>query len=102
MAKTRFTSSETVHSVTRVIMGHPSAIDANSSINLRIDANAHQFTGDAVAVLDKTRIEAMLLDRCLFRLGPVSFEAFTQALENPPAPGPKLKALLRRNPAWQE
>ena len=24
------------------------------------------------------------------------------ALDNPPAPGPKLKALLRRTPAWQK
>ena len=29
-------------------------------------------------------------------------DAFMQALDNPPAPGPKLKALLRRTQAWQK
>jgi len=38
----------------------------------------------------------------LFILDPERYDAFRQALDNPPAPGPKLKALLRRTPAWQK
>jgi uncharacterized protein (DUF1778 family) len=30
------------------------------------------------------------------------YDAFIQALDNPPAPGPKLRSLLRRVPAWQK
>jgi uncharacterized protein (DUF1778 family) len=29
-------------------------------------------------------------------------EAFVSALDNPPAPGPKLRSLLRRVPVWQK
>ena len=29
------------------------------------------------------------------------YDAFVAALDNPPPPGPKLRALLRRTPAWQ-
>lgn len=42
-----------------------------------------------------------LLDQCLFTLEPERYDAFVQALDNPPAPGPKLKALLKRTPAWE-
>jgi uncharacterized protein (DUF1778 family) len=38
----------------------------------------------------------MLLDRRLFVLDPDEHRAFMHALDNPPAPGPKLRALLRR------
>ena len=31
-----------------------------------------------------------------------SSDAFLQALDNPPAPGSKLRKLLRRKPAWEE
>ncbi|MGH7061276.1 MAG: DUF1778 domain-containing protein, partial [Stellaceae bacterium] len=33
---------------------------------------------------------------------PKRYDAFVQALDNPPAPGAKLRALLRRTPAWQK
>jgi len=36
----------------------------------------------------------------LFTLDSERYHAFVHALENPPAPGPKLKALLQRVPAW--
>jgi uncharacterized protein (DUF1778 family) len=85
--------------------------EAKGSINLRIEARTRQLIDEAAAVLGKTRTEFMidsaraqaidvLLDQRLFVLDPERYDAFVQALDNPPAPGPKLRALLRRVPAW--
>ncbi len=87
--------------------------ETKASINLRIEANTRQLIDDAAAVLGKTRTEFMvetarreaidvLLDQRLFVLDPERYEAFMHALDNPPAPGPKLRSLLRRVPAWQK
>lgn len=87
------------------------ASDPKGSINLRIEAQTRRLIDDAAAVLGKTRTEFMidsaralaidvLLDQRLFVLDPARYDAFVQALDNPPAPGPKLRALLRRTPAW--
>jgi uncharacterized protein (DUF1778 family) len=89
------------------------AADTKGSINLRIEAQTRQLIDDAAAVLGKTRTEFMiesarrqaidvLLDQRLFTLGPAAYDAFMQALDNPPAPGRKLRSLLRRTPAWQK
>ena len=85
--------------------------DAKGSINLRIEAQTRQLIDDAAAVLGKTRTEFMiesarsqaidvLLDQRLFMLDAERYDAFMHALDNPPAPGPKLRALLRRKPLW--
>ena len=82
-----------------------------SVINLRVDVGVRQLIDDAAAVLGKTRTEFMiesaarhatdvLLDQQLFVLDPERHAAFVKALDNPPAPGPKLKALMRKKPAW--
>jgi uncharacterized protein (DUF1778 family) len=82
------------------------------SINLRIETQTRQLIDDAAAVLGKTRTEFMvesarrqavdvLLDQRLFTLASDRYDAFMAALDNPPAPGPKLTALLRRVPAWR-
>jgi uncharacterized protein (DUF1778 family) len=87
--------------------------DAKGSINLRIEANTRQLIDDAAAVLGKTRTEFMietarrqaidvLLDQRLFALDTKRYDAFLHALDHPPAPGPKLRSLLRRSPAWQK
>lgn len=84
---------------------------SRGSINLRIDADARQLIDDAAAVVGKSRTEFMiesakrhaidvLLDQRLFVLDPAKHDAFMHALDNPPQPGPKLKALMRRTPAW--
>lgn len=89
----------------------PSPVDPKASLNLRIEAKTRRLIDDAAASLGKTRTEFMvesarsravdvLLDRRLFALEAGSFAVFVQALDNAPAPGPKLKALLRRVPAW--
>lgn len=112
MSKRRATSSE--RSGRTAVKGSaplpPTA--AKGSINLRIEAGTRQLIDDAAALMGKTRTEFMvesarrqavdvLLDQRLFALEPERYDAFVAALDNPPAPGPKLKALLRRVPAWQ-
>ncbi|MDS4009760.1 MAG: DUF1778 domain-containing protein [Defluviicoccus sp.] len=88
------------------------AADPKGSINLRIETQARQLIDDAAAILGKTRTEFMvesarrqaidvLLDQRLFVLDPERYDAFLHALDNPPAPGPKLRSLLHRVPAWE-
>lgn len=90
-----------------------STADTKGSINLRIEANTRRLIDDAAAVLGKTRTEFMiesarrqaidvLLDQRLFMLDSDRYDAFVHALDNPPAPGPKLRSLLRRVPAWRK
>lgn len=82
------------------------------SINLRIDASTRALIDEAAQTLGKTRTEFMidtarrqaidvLLDQRLFVLETGAYDAFVQALDNPPAPGPKLKRLMARKPVWQ-
>jgi uncharacterized protein (DUF1778 family) len=89
------------------------ATGAKGSINLRIETGTRQLIDDAAAVLGKTRTEFMvesarrqavdvLLDQRLFVLDSGRYDAFLQALDNPLAPGPKLRSLLRRTPAWRK
>ena len=86
--------------------------DAKGSISLRIEPQTRRIIDDAAALLGKTRTEFMvetarrqaidvLLDQRLFVLDPGRYDAFAEALDNPPPPGPKLRALLRRSPAWK-
>ncbi|TVR10358.1 MAG: DUF1778 domain-containing protein [Salinarimonadaceae bacterium] len=113
MPKTRAASSEAARRETIAAAVRPAASDAKGSINLRIESGARQLIDDAAAVLGKTRTEFMvesargraidvLLDQRLFSLAPERYDAFMHALDNPPAPGPKLKSLLRRPPAWRK
>ena len=87
--------------------------ETKGTINLRIETNTRQLIDDAAAALGKTRTEFMidsarrqaidvLLDQRLHVLDPAGYDAFLEALNNPPAPGPKLRALLRRVPAWHK
>jgi uncharacterized protein (DUF1778 family) len=113
MSKGRSLSSESLGATTAVVAERPPAADAKGSINLRIETHTRQLIDDAAAILGKTRTEFMiecarrqainvLLDQQLFVLDPERYAAFMYALDNPPAPGPKLRSLLRRVPAWQK
>ena len=55
-------------------------------------------------MIDSARRQAIdvLLDQRLFALDSERYDAFMHALDNPPAPGPKLRSLLRRVPAWRK
>ena len=109
MAKDRIASK--VADARAPFRSQSSAPDPKGSINLRIELQTRQLIDEAAAVLGKTRTEFMidsaralaidtLLDQRLFALNTEHYDAFIQALDNPPAPGPKLRALLRRTPAW--
>lgn len=112
MARDRSTSSSRPGAGTVTVAERPSAADTKGSINLRIETRTRQLIDDAAAVLGKTRTEFMidsarnvaidvLLDQRLFVLDPERYDAFFYALDNPPAPGLKLRSLLRRAPAWE-
>jgi uncharacterized protein (DUF1778 family) len=86
--------------------------ETKGTVNLRIEAHTRQLIDDAAVALGKTRTEFMidsarsmaidvLLDQRLFLLETDRYDAFVFALDNPPAPGQKLRSLLRRVPAWR-
>jgi uncharacterized protein (DUF1778 family) len=113
MAKDRSSSSESLGDAAISVAERSSAADTKGSINLRIETDTRQLIDDAAAILGKTRTEFMietarrqaidvLLDQRLFALDSKRYDAFVHALDNPPAPGPKLRSLLRRAPAWQK
>ncbi|MGF1608855.1 MAG: DUF1778 domain-containing protein [Kiloniellales bacterium] len=113
MPKGHSSSSESFGAATVAVAERSLAADTKGSINLRIEANTRQLIDDAAAILGKTRTEFMiesarrqaidvLLDQRLFVLDPERYDAFMHALDNPPAPGPKLRSLLRRVPAWRK
>jgi uncharacterized protein (DUF1778 family) len=100
-------------SLAKRVAAFPPPPPTKGSINLRVEGQTRQLIDDAAAVLGKTRTEFMiesarkqaidvLLDQRLFVLEPDRFDAFVDALDSPPAPGPKLTALLRRVPAWKK
>jgi uncharacterized protein (DUF1778 family) len=111
MSKGRSLSSKSLGAAT--VAERSSAADTKGSINLRIETHTRQLIDEAAAILGKTRTEFMiesarrlaidvLLDQRLFVLDAERYDAFMHALDNPPAPGPKLRSLLRRAPAWQK
>jgi uncharacterized protein (DUF1778 family) len=112
MPKSRPSSTNDPETADAAVAERGSAADTKGSINLRIEANTRRLIDDAAAILGKTRTEFMiesarqqaidvLLDQRLFVLDAARYDAFLHALDNPPAPGPKLRSLLRRTPAWQ-
>jgi len=112
MIKSRSLSSDKSSAATVAVAERAPAADTKGSINLRIETHTRQLIDDAAAVLGKTRTEFMidsaralaidvLLDQRLFILDSERYDAFNHALDNPPAPGPKLRSLLRRAPAWK-
>jgi uncharacterized protein (DUF1778 family) len=112
MTKGNPRSPDETSSATATVAERAAPVDVKGSINLRIEAHTRQLIDDAAAVLGKTRTEFMiesarkvaidvLLDQRLFSLDTERYDAFVQALDNAPAPGPKLRSLLRRTPAWK-
>jgi uncharacterized protein (DUF1778 family) len=113
MSKAPSSSSDSLGTTTVARAERSSAADTKGSINLRIEARTRQLIDDAAAILGKTRTEFMidsarrqaidvLLDQRLFVLNSDRYDAFVHALDNPPAPGPKLRSLLRRVPVWRK
>jgi len=82
-----------------------------ATINIRVEPETRDLIDQAAAASGKSRSEFMvevarkqaidvLLDRRLFVLSEGDYDAFLAAVENPPPPGPALKALLKRRPPW--
>jgi uncharacterized protein (DUF1778 family) len=112
MSKARAKSPDNPGNAAMIVAERPLAADTKGSINLRIEGKTRQLIDDAAALLGKTRTEFMvesarrqaidvLLDQRLFVLDADGYDRFMHALDNPPAPGPKLRSLLRRIPAWR-
>lgn len=113
MSKHRAQPSKRVGTASLAFAERSSTAETKGSINLRIEPKTRRLIDDAAAILGKTRTQFMvesarrqavdvLLDRKLFVLDPDRYETFVQALDNPPAPGPKLRSLMRRVPAWRQ
>lgn len=112
VAQERASSSVKLSGTPSAVAERRSAGEPKGSINLRIETQTRRLIDDAAAVLGKTRTEFMidsargraidvLLDQHLFFLDPDGYAAFVGALDTPPAPGPKLRALMARTPAWK-
>lgn len=113
MAKARASTAEDNDHAAPTADAMAAAADTKGSINLRIETSTRRLIDDAAAVLGKTRTEFMvesarrqaidvLVDQRLFGLDSERYDAFLHALDNPPAPGPKLRSLMRRVPVWQK
>lgn len=113
MPNKRSLRSEIPGNAETAVAERTSAADTKGSINLRVEATTRQLIDDAAAVLGKTRTEFMietarrqaidvLLDQRLFVLDAKRYNSFLHAIDHPPAPGPKLRSLLRRVPAWRK
>jgi uncharacterized protein (DUF1778 family) len=112
MSKGRSSSSRSLPAAGVVVAKRASAPGTKGSINLRVETHTRRLIDDAAAILGKTRTEFMiesarreaidvLLDQRLFVLDSDRYDAFLRALDNPPAPGPKLRSLARRVPRWR-
>jgi uncharacterized protein (DUF1778 family) len=113
MPKGRSSSPESPETTNVAVVERSSGADNKGTINLRIETHTRQLIDDAAAILGKTRTDFMidsarrqaidvLLDQRLFVLNSDRYDAFVRALDNPPAPGPKLRSLLRRVPVWRK
>lgn len=82
------------------------------TVNVRMSSVTKNLIDSAAAVIGKNRSDFItesarqhavnvLLDQRLFVLSPEAFASFEKALDNPPPPNDKLKALLRRTPLWE-
>lgn len=87
--------------------------DERRSLNFRMPRRAVELIDRAAAQVHKDRTEfvleaavrhaqEVLLDRTVSPLSEPDFDAFLAVLDDPPAPNDRLKALLRRKPAWEE
>lgn len=81
-------------------------------VDLRMTPSAKQTLQQAASAANKTLTEFLLdsglnaaydtlADRRAFVLDEDRWNAFMAALDAPPADNPRLRALLRRKPAWE-
>jgi uncharacterized protein (DUF1778 family) len=86
---------------------------SNANIHIRASQQTKQLIDTAASAVGKTLSEFVLdsarqhaidvlLDQRLFVLDAEKYDAFINALDNPPPSGPALKALMKRRPLWQK
>ncbi|QHO77895.1 antitoxin [Bradyrhizobium sp. CCBAU 051011] len=86
---------------------------SSANIHIRAPQQTKQLIDTAAAAVGKTLSEFVLdsarqhaidvlLDQRLFVLDAEKYDAFIDALDNPPPAGPALKALMKRRPLWQK
>jgi uncharacterized protein (DUF1778 family) len=87
-------------------------VERSATIHIRAPEQTKELIETAARSVGKTLSEFtlesarqhavdVLLDQRLFVAEPKQYAAFTEALNNPPPAGPKLKALMDRRPLWQ-
>jgi uncharacterized protein (DUF1778 family) len=85
---------------------------ADTSITMRLPVQTRELIDRAAATIDKSRTEFVLesarqraidvlLDQRVFHLDAAASEAFTDVLENPPAPVEALRALMASKSPWE-
>jgi len=90
-----------------------SRVERDATIHIRAPKQTKELIETAASAVGKTLSEFILesarqsaidvlLDQRLFVLDSAQYDAFMQALDNPPPAGPKLKALMKRRPLWQK
>jgi uncharacterized protein (DUF1778 family) len=90
-----------------------SRVERDATIHIRAPKKTKELIETAASAVGKSLSEFtlesarqhaidVLLDQRLFLLEPDQHDAFVQALDHPPPPGPKLKALMKRRPRWQK
>lgn len=91
----------------------PARAPHDTTVNVRMSSGTRNLIDTAASAIGKTRSEFItesarqhavdvLLDQRLFVLAPEDFDAFEKALDNPPPPNDRLKALLKRKPLWEK
>jgi uncharacterized protein (DUF1778 family) len=84
-----------------------------ATVNIRIASETRDLIDSAAAATGKSRSEFMvdiarkhavdvLLDQRFFTLNEEQYDAFLAVLDNPPPPGPKLRALMKKTPLWEK
>lgn len=84
-----------------------------ATVNIRIASETRDLIDSAAAATGKSRSEFMvdiarkhavdvLLDQSFFTLNEEQYAAFLAVLDNPPPPGPKLRALMKKTPLWEK
>jgi len=88
-------------------------VERDATIHIRAPKKTKELIEAAATIEGKTLSEFtlesasrraidVLLDQRLFLLDEKKYAAFIRALDNPPPAGPKLKALMKRQPLWRK
>jgi uncharacterized protein (DUF1778 family) len=85
----------------------------DTTINVRLTVKMRDLIDSAANLIGKTRSEFILesarqhaidvlLDQRLFSLGEKEYEAFISALDKPPEPPERLRALFKEKAPWEQ